>query len=175
MECVSWLLSLILFASDKVNSGWWYCDACSKTLSFTRYQCIVCMEDDLSHTIDLCDLCFNKPDVVHGAGNLTHLPSHSLLRSRRPIHNFEVKTLIAESRLTSERSKRIFRDQERKAKEAKEPKSKRALKGRTARKQIAVIESDENVVNEPMQICACCSKPVTPPPCWVCTSCCKFD
>lgn len=130
------------------------------------------MEDDLSHTIDLCDNCFDKPDIVRGAGNLTHLPSHSLLRSRHHIHNFEVKTLMAESRLISERSKNIFRAQETKKKETKEHRSRKAAKGKISRNQVPE-NGPTNMANEPVQICACCNEPVMPP-CWVCVSCCKL-
>ncbi|KAF8883174.1 hypothetical protein CPB84DRAFT_1851026 [Gymnopilus junonius] len=163
--------SLYFMNRGKWSVGLYYCDKCGKSLAFTRYLCIVCIEDDLSHSIDLCSNCFDKPDVLH-AQDYTHIPSHSLLRSQQYIHNFEVKTLLAESRRISERSKKIFGALEAKSKETKERRSRKAPKGKIARSQ--TTEQDHtnttNEVDEPAQTCACCAKPVSTP-CWVCVSC----
>ncbi|KDR77265.1 hypothetical protein GALMADRAFT_225374 [Galerina marginata CBS 339.88] len=148
--------------------GFVYCDACGKSLAFTRYQCIICMEDDLSHQIDLCENCFNKPDTVHGAGNLTHIPSHSLLRSRHRVHTFEVKTLVGESRLISERSKSIFRVQEAKKLEMKEHDSRKATRGKGTKNKDPSSAPSKN--DEPAPTCACCAVVVSTP-CWVCVTC----
>ncbi|KDR77268.1 hypothetical protein GALMADRAFT_246576 [Galerina marginata CBS 339.88] len=148
--------------------GFVHCDACKNSLAFTRYQCIVCIGDDSNHQIDLCEDCFDKPDTVHGERGLTHIPSHSLLRSRHRIHTFEVKALVEESRLISERSKTIFRAHEAKKPEKKEHDSRKATRGKGAKNKDA--SSTSTTKNEAVPTCACCTVSVSTP-CWACVSC----
>ncbi|KAF8203343.1 hypothetical protein BJ912DRAFT_352585 [Pholiota molesta] len=91
-----------------------FCDLCTKLIAFCRYQCIMCMKDDLSTSIDLCQNCFDKPEGVlrNASQKYAHVSSHSLLRSRNRVHSYEINSLIPAARLTSERCKKMFRELE---------------------------------------------------------------
>ncbi|KAF8970853.1 hypothetical protein BDZ97DRAFT_1789054 [Flammula alnicola] len=151
------------------------CDSCYKLISFNRYQCIICMEDDLSDHIDLCENCFDKRKTVRSGTSFSHSLSHSVIRSRHRIHKYEVNTLISEARLISERSKGMFRALEAKNKEVQGHSYGKSRKGRHD-KGAKNPPADDEPAGKPAAAdvtplyCACCHDPVSTP-CWVCVTC----
>jgi hypothetical protein len=149
----------ISHSNDALNiRGSYFCHSCQRRIIFERYQCVTCMDEDLSSQIDLCAECIQTPNLA-SESHFAHDVSHSLIRSTHRIHECELASMIPQARLRSERIKSSFR-----AAEAKD----------TAPN--ATVNTDQKTraapVVDPFQ-CACCSEKITLP-CWICVSCGAF-
>lgn len=149
----------ISYSNDALNiSGSYFCHSCQRRIIFERYQCVTCMDEDLSSQIDLCADCIGTPNLSSDS-HFAHDLSHSLIRSTHRIHECELASMIPQARLRSERIKSSFR-----AVEAKD----------TAPN--ATVDADQETRAAPALVpfqCACCSEKITLP-CWVCVGCGAF-
>ncbi|KIM34875.1 hypothetical protein M413DRAFT_450024 [Hebeloma cylindrosporum] len=151
------LLALYLFRRMFYNVGSYFCHSCQRRIIFERYQCVTCMDEDLSTQIDLCADCIGNPNIS-SESNFAHDSSHSLIRSTHRIHECELASMIPQARLRSERIKSSFRTVEAKDKVPNETSS---------------VDSDQEARDAPAVVpfrCACCSDKITLP-CWVCLGC----
>ncbi|KAF4609988.1 hypothetical protein D9613_010358 [Agrocybe pediades] len=163
-------LSIYLYNRMIYHCGLFVCDVCDQRITFTRFLCITCVEEDFSNQVDLCTECINSRSFSRKRTFVHHL-SHSLIRSTVRLHYCEMATLITQARSLSERIKNSFMAASKKSGSGTDTESK-LTKYSDSR---AHKDPDmENIVTSlpsltPL-VCACCLKDLTLP-CWACVKC----
>jgi len=142
------------------HRGDYLCDACDGRVIFTRFICIICINDDFTDQVDLCADCTSSP--VQGDKFCHHI-SHSLIKTTAHLHYHRLPGIISQARSQSEQLKAIFRASENVNRSSKGSKSQSKL--------------TRNRVNKHMEpsriaslICSSCDKKLSLP-CWTCVTC----
>jgi len=150
--------------------GLMVCDVCDQRVTFTRFVCITCVEEDFSNQVDLCPECIESRSFSQKRSFVHHL-SHSLIRATVRLHYCEMAGLILQARSLSERIKASFTAaNSRKASELDmDIKSTKYSESKASKD----LELENIVTSRPSLtplICACCLKELTLP-CWGCVTC----
>lgn len=124
-----------------------------------RYHCITCIADDYGNQIDLCMHCVHKTVDDLNKTSFTHLPTHSIIRSRRRVLYLQVADILSDAKKKSTRFKDHFR----------------RLEEQTENKGAGIAgtgggEKNKSKVEVEALLCACCDKEVHLP-CWLCLEC----
>jgi len=154
-KCTLTLSSSFPILTNTLTRGSYFCHSCHRRIIFERYQCITCMDEDLSSQIDLCADCIEMPNLS-SESQFAHDLSHSLICSKHRIHECELASMIPQARLRSERIKSSFR----------------AVEAKGTAPNTAVDADQETHVAPDFVLfqCVCCSENITLP-CWVCVGC----
>ncbi|KAG6905493.1 hypothetical protein DXG01_002381, partial [Tephrocybe rancida] len=123
-----------------------------KSIIQTRYMCIVCIDQSLTDTLDLCINCRATEETEDYP---SHQVSHSLIRSHHFLHDCDRAWIVQEARGMSERIKTAFRKRS----------SAPGTNGEAAKPDSDVGDEDKDVFT-----CNICEKEVDLP-CWVCVKC----
>ncbi|KAF4609963.1 hypothetical protein D9613_010377 [Agrocybe pediades] len=163
-------LAIFLYNRMIYHCGLMVCDVCDQRITFTRFVCITCVEDDFSNQVDLCTECITSRSFSQKRTFVHHL-SHSLIRSTVRLHYCEMATLILQARSLSERIKTSFTAASKKPGSSPEMGTKlRKYSNSTAHEDPEMENIVTSLPSLTPLVCACCLKDLTLP-CWACVKC----
>ena len=117
------------------------CDACSSTIVGLRTTCLICVYEDYTNQLDLCESCIGEP--VHKP-QFNHSPLHDMVQVRRVVHIRDKRSFITSAKAAVVSGKfKISRPKQ--------------LEG-------------ADVSADPKWRCCCCDNPISMP-CWFCVTC----
>ncbi|KAF4610197.1 hypothetical protein D9613_010367 [Agrocybe pediades] len=163
-------LAIYLYNRMIYHCGLMVCDVCDQRITFTRFVCITCVEDDFSNQVDLCTECITSRSFSQKRTFVHHL-SHSLIRSTVRLHYCEMATLILQARSLSERIKNSFMAASKKSGSGSDTETKLTkYSDSKAHKDPEMENIDTSLPSLTPLVCACCLKDLTLP-CWACVKC----
>ncbi|CAK5271426.1 unnamed protein product [Mycena citricolor] len=84
------------------------CDVCRCPILVVRVFCVQCMNESYTECVNLCGQDMHKP--VAWKKDVTHLPSHALVKTTVRLHNPNLAWIVRQARMVAEQAKTFFKD-----------------------------------------------------------------